>query len=98
MSNISFIDDHKVIDRIIRHLEPTFAAKRQTLPHHVQQELSDWSRGDGGVVDLGVFGVITLFRNVTGRKLREIVEALIRAQKAHSSYLLISGGTSSTIA
>jgi hypothetical protein len=39
MSIISFIDDHKVIDRIIGHLEISFQAARPPPPHHVQQEL-----------------------------------------------------------
>jgi len=39
MSIISFIDDHKVIDRIIRHLELTFKAERPPPPYVVQQEL-----------------------------------------------------------
>ena len=38
MSIISFIEDHKVIDRIIAHLKLTFMAERPP-PHHVQQEL-----------------------------------------------------------
>ena len=38
MSIISFIDDHKVIDRIIRHLKLTFAAAQPPPPHNVQQE------------------------------------------------------------
>ena len=36
---ISFIEEPKVIDRIIRHLELTFDAERPPPPHHVQQEL-----------------------------------------------------------
>ena len=39
MKIISFIDDHKVIDRIIRHLELTFEAERPPPPHVVQQDL-----------------------------------------------------------
>ena len=39
MRIITFIEDHKVIDRIIRHLELTFEAKRPPPPHHVQHEL-----------------------------------------------------------
>jgi len=39
MRIISFIEDHKVIDRIIAHLELTFEAERPPLPHQVQQEL-----------------------------------------------------------
>ena len=38
MRIISFIEDHKVIDRIIAHLELTFDADRPPPPHHVQQE------------------------------------------------------------
>ena len=38
MSIISFIEDHKVIERIIRHLELTFEAERPPPPHNVQQE------------------------------------------------------------
>ena len=39
MSIISFIEDHKVIDRIIGHLKLTFDAERPPPPHNVQQEL-----------------------------------------------------------
>jgi hypothetical protein len=39
MRIISFIEDHKVIDRIIRHLELTFEAERPPPHHHVHQEL-----------------------------------------------------------
>jgi len=39
MRIISFIEDHKVIDRIIRHLELSFQAARPPPPHNVQQEL-----------------------------------------------------------
>ena len=39
MSIISFIDGHKVIDRIIGHLKLTFEAERPPPPHNVQQEL-----------------------------------------------------------
>ena len=39
MKIISFIDDHKVIDRIISHLKLTFEAERPPPPHNVQQEL-----------------------------------------------------------
>jgi hypothetical protein len=39
MSIISFIDDHNVIDRIIRHLELTFEAERPPPPRVVQQDL-----------------------------------------------------------
>jgi hypothetical protein len=39
MRIISFIDEPKTIDRIIRHLELTFEAERPPPPHHVQQEL-----------------------------------------------------------
>jgi hypothetical protein len=39
MKVISFIEDHKVIDRIIAHLKLTFLAERPPPPHHVQQEL-----------------------------------------------------------
>lgn len=39
MSIILFLDDHKVIDRIIGHLKLTFEAERPHPPHHVQQEL-----------------------------------------------------------
>ncbi len=39
MSIISFIEDHKVIDKIIRHLKLTFYAERPPPPHVVQQEL-----------------------------------------------------------
>jgi len=39
MRIISSIEDPKVIDRIIRHLELSFVAERPPPPHHVQQEL-----------------------------------------------------------
>jgi len=39
MRIISFIDEPKTIDRIIRHLELTFEAERPPPPHHVQQDL-----------------------------------------------------------
>ncbi len=39
MSIISFIEDHKVIDKIIDHLKLTFMAERPTPPQRVQQEL-----------------------------------------------------------
>ncbi len=39
MRIISFIDEPKTIDRIIRYLELTFEAERPPPPHHVQQEL-----------------------------------------------------------
>ena len=39
MSIISFIDDHNVIDRIIRHLKLTFEAERPPPPNVVQQDL-----------------------------------------------------------
>ena len=39
MRIIAFIEDHKVIDRIIAHLKLTFEAKRPPPPQSVQQEL-----------------------------------------------------------
>ena len=39
MKIISFIDDHKVIDRIIGHFKLTFEAERPPPPHNIQQEL-----------------------------------------------------------
>jgi hypothetical protein len=39
MRIISFIEEPKTIDRIIRHLELTFEAERPPPPHNVQQEL-----------------------------------------------------------
>ena len=39
MSVISFIEEPKTIDRIIRHLELIFEAERPPPPHHIQQEL-----------------------------------------------------------
>jgi len=38
MRIISFIEEPKIIDRIIRHLELTFEAARPPPPHNVQQE------------------------------------------------------------
>ncbi len=39
MRIIAFIEDHKVIDRIIRHLKLTFEAERPLPPQITQQEL-----------------------------------------------------------
>jgi hypothetical protein len=39
MSIISFIEEPKTIDRIIRHLELTFEVERPPTPRVVQQEL-----------------------------------------------------------
>jgi hypothetical protein len=39
MSVISFIEETKTIDRIIRHLELTFEAERPPPPRVVQQDL-----------------------------------------------------------
>ena len=39
MTIASFIEDHKVIDKIIRHLKLTFEAERPPPPHVLQQEL-----------------------------------------------------------
>jgi len=39
MSIISFIEDHKVIDKIIAHLKLTFEAERPPPPHIAHQEL-----------------------------------------------------------
>ena len=39
MRIISFIEEPKVIDKIIRHFELTFEAERPPPPHNVQQEL-----------------------------------------------------------
>jgi len=39
MSIIAFIEDHKVIDRIIAHLKLTFHAQRPPPPWVFQQEL-----------------------------------------------------------
>ena len=39
MRILSFIEEPKTIDRIIRHLELTFVAERPPPPHQVQQEL-----------------------------------------------------------
>ena len=39
MHIISFIDDHKVIDKIISHLKLSFMAERPPPPQIVQQEL-----------------------------------------------------------
>jgi len=39
MSTISFIEDHKVIDKIIAHLKLTFMAERPPPPQIVQQAL-----------------------------------------------------------
>jgi hypothetical protein len=39
MSIISFIEEPKTIDRIIRHLKLTFEAERPPPPQIVQQEL-----------------------------------------------------------
>ena len=57
MRIISFIQDHKIIDRIIRHLELTFEAERPPPPHLVQQELLMAAEEMGGIYDdfLAVF-------------------------------------------
>jgi len=39
MKIIAFIEDHKVIDKIIRHLKISFMAERHPPPRVVQQEL-----------------------------------------------------------
>lgn len=39
MKIISFIEDHKVIDKIISHLKLTFMAERPPPPQSLQQEL-----------------------------------------------------------
>jgi hypothetical protein len=39
MKIISFIEDHKVIDKIIDHLKLTFISERPPPPHDVQHEL-----------------------------------------------------------
>jgi len=39
MKIITFTEDHKVIDKIIRHLKISFMAERPPPPHIVQQEL-----------------------------------------------------------
>ncbi|MFP4082044.1 MAG: acid--CoA ligase [Candidatus Aminicenantes bacterium] len=39
MKVISFIEDHKVIDKIIRYLKLTFHAERPHPPQFVQKEL-----------------------------------------------------------
>jgi len=39
MSIIAFIEEHKVIDKIINHLKLTFHAERPPPPQVVQQEL-----------------------------------------------------------
>jgi len=39
MSIIAFIEDHKVIDKIIAHLKLTFHAERPPPPRVLQQEL-----------------------------------------------------------
>ncbi len=39
MSIISFIEDHKIIDKIIDHLKLTFMAERPPPPQRVRQEL-----------------------------------------------------------
>ncbi len=38
MTIVSFIEDHRVVDRIIRHLKLTFDAERPPQPHNIQQE------------------------------------------------------------
>jgi hypothetical protein len=49
MSVISFIEEPKTIDRIIRHLELTFEAERPPPPHHVQHGLLLAAEEMGGV-------------------------------------------------
>jgi hypothetical protein len=50
MSIIAFIADHKVIDKIIRHLKLIFTARRPPPPQAVQQELLMAERGDGRIL------------------------------------------------
>jgi hypothetical protein len=47
MSVISFIEETKTIDRIIRHLELTFEAERPPPPRVVQQDLLIPAEGSG---------------------------------------------------
>ena len=47
MSVVSFIEEPKTIDRIIRHLELTFEAERPPPPRHVQQDLLMAAEEDG---------------------------------------------------
>jgi hypothetical protein len=39
MKIISFIEEHKVMDKIIDHLKLTFISERPSPPHDVQHEL-----------------------------------------------------------
>ncbi len=47
MRIISFIEETKTIDRIIRHLELTFEAERPPPPRVVQQDLLIAAEGSG---------------------------------------------------
>jgi len=44
---ISFIEEPKVIDRIIAHLKLIFEAERPPPPHNIQQELLMAAEGHG---------------------------------------------------
>ena len=48
MRIISFLEEPKTIDRIIRYLELTFEAERPPQPHNVQQELLMAAEEKGG--------------------------------------------------
>jgi hypothetical protein len=46
MRNISFIEQPKIIHKIIAHLELSFEAERPLPPHSVQQDLLMAAKGD----------------------------------------------------
>jgi hypothetical protein len=62
-SHPPIIEDHKVIGRIIHHLELTFEAERPPPPHQVQQELLDGSRGRWRVYLRASAAVFCLFKD-----------------------------------
>jgi len=49
MKIISFIEDHKVIDKIIDHLKLTFISERPPPHHDVQHELLTADRESRGI-------------------------------------------------
>lgn len=69
MRVISFIEEPKVIDRIIRHLELTFEAECPPPPHHVQQDLL-MAAEESGEYFWGPLGLDYLVFSLAGLKER----------------------------
>jgi hypothetical protein len=62
MCVIAFIEEPKVIDKIIRHLKLTFISEGPPPPHNLNQELLMVAEQ----LDLAALGVVLSFRVVTG--------------------------------